>query len=223
MAGLQVTVTPPNPPPKHEEEAPSSQLEVIIKQRLGAYVVKTVCWLAATAEIAAIVASTFPDASSSTVVLRGLVVSGSATDIQISWLFIVGVSLTMIGGYIRYSCYRELGSLFTFEMAILDNHRLVQSGPYAYVRHPGYLGVLCTVSGVICWHASSGSYARACGAFESRIWQVLMLIYCMLVSTITVGLLSRMPKEDDALRKRFPGEWEDWQLQVPYKLLPFVY
>ncbi len=40
MAGLQVTVTPPHPPPSHDEEAPSTSFEVVMKQRLGPSLVK---------------------------------------------------------------------------------------------------------------------------------------------------------------------------------------
>lgn len=50
-------------------------------------------------------------------------------------------------------CYCELGNLFTFEVSIRNDHKLIQSGPYHTVRHPGYLGVLLSVAGVSCWNA----------------------------------------------------------------------
>jgi protein-S-isoprenylcysteine O-methyltransferase Ste14 len=84
-----------------------------------------------------------------------LVFNGAAEKIQFSSLFLLGTFLTGLGGYIRYSCYRELGRLFTFEMSIRKDHKLVTSGPYSIVRHPGYTGAVLTVVGIICWHACS--------------------------------------------------------------------
>ncbi|KAF8919974.1 hypothetical protein CPB85DRAFT_1429446 [Mucidula mucida] len=204
MAGLQVTVTPPHPPPSHDEEAPSTSFEVVMKQRLGPSLVKAICWLAALAECL-------------------LVITGGAQHISISPLFLLGTLLTVIGGYIRYRCYRELGSLFTFEMSIRADHRLITTGPYAVVRHPGYLGVVCAVLGIVCWHGSSGSWARTCGAFDTKLFQVLSLVFLILVTIITMGLMRRMSKEDEALRKEFHQDWDEWAELVPCKLIPGVY
>lgn len=49
--------------------------------------------------------------------------------------FFVGTGLIITGALIRAWCFSALGSLFTFETGIVEeNHRLVVSGPYAYVR-----------------------------------------------------------------------------------------
>ena len=37
---------------------------------------------------------------------------------------------------------------FTFELAILKDHALVPTGPYAWVRHPSYAGALLSAIGV---------------------------------------------------------------------------
>ncbi|CAF4350854.1 unnamed protein product, partial [Rotaria sordida] len=31
-----------------------------------------------------------------------------------------------------------LGAFFTFELTIRSTHKLIKTGPYAYVRHPSY-------------------------------------------------------------------------------------
>lgn len=74
-----------------------------------------------------------------------------------STTFLLGTFLTVLGGWIRFRCYKELGAMFTFEMSILKVHKLVMSGPYSVVRHPGYAGVLCTVLGIVICHGSSAS------------------------------------------------------------------
>jgi protein-S-isoprenylcysteine O-methyltransferase Ste14 len=71
--------------------------------------------------------------------------------------FVCGFLLTVLGGYVRFRCYRELGHLFTFEMSIRKDHRLITIGPYSIVRHPGYAGVLFTMGGVVLCNVSTVS------------------------------------------------------------------
>ena len=73
----------------------------------------------------------------------------STISIRPTSLFFVGAFVVALGGYIRYSCFRALGRLFTFEMSIRDEHKLITNGPYSVVRHPSYTGALLTVIGII--------------------------------------------------------------------------
>lgn len=116
--------------------------------------VKGICWAAAIAEAVVVVASHNSHWGISRIVLEKLVFEGSPDSIRLTPLFLLGTSMTAFGGFIRWRCYRELGKLFTFEMSIRKNHKLVMSGPYAVVRHPGYTGILFTIVGIVCWHAS---------------------------------------------------------------------
>ncbi|OAX34700.1 ICMT-domain-containing protein, partial [Rhizopogon vinicolor AM-OR11-026] len=54
---------------------------------------------------------------------------------------IAGCCMCVIGAAVRSHCYRTLGRLFTFELSIRQDHKLVTSGPYSIVRHPSYTGV----------------------------------------------------------------------------------
>ncbi|KAF8973010.1 hypothetical protein BDZ97DRAFT_1778756 [Flammula alnicola] len=131
--------------------------------------------------------------------------------------------MTSVGGYIRWSCYQALGHLFTFEMSIRKDHQLISDGPYSIVRHPGYTGILLTVMGITYWHASPGSWARECGVFQTKIGRIAALAYLTLVTTISIGLILRVPNEDAALKRTFGKKWDDWARRVPYKLIPWVY
>ncbi|KAF8629241.1 hypothetical protein AX17_005820 [Amanita inopinata Kibby_2008] len=223
MVGLQIATTPPHPPPSETEAAKSTRLEVVLKQRVGQTAVKAICWTAALAETAVIVANHAYRWSLSRPILSSLVLTNGPDCIRPTPLFFLGTFLTGLGGYIRYKCYKEMGKMFTFEMSIRQDHQLVTSGPYGVVRHPGYTGVLCTVTGIILWHLSAGSWARECGALWSKPGQVAFWTYSALVSTICGGLISRMFKEDEALHGTFGETWETWALNVPYKLVPGVY
>ncbi len=50
--------------------------------------------------------------------------------------FLTGTVLLAVGALLRAAAYWALGSLFTFEVVINDDHSLVTTGPYRYVRHP---------------------------------------------------------------------------------------
>ncbi|KAF8160664.1 hypothetical protein B0H34DRAFT_795552 [Crassisporium funariophilum] len=223
MVGLQTATTAPHPPPGADEDAPSTSIEVFLKQRSVPILVKTISWSVALAEIAVIIASQSPSRPISQQILSKFVISGSSENIRPTALFFLGTFMAGLGGYIRYSCYRALGRLFTFEMSIRKDHRLVTGGPYAVVRHPGYTGVLVTVSGFICWHGSAGSWARECGAYDTWTGRGAALTFLVLVTATVTGLMTRMSKEDDALRRTFGRQWDEWAIKVPYKLVPWVY
>jgi protein-S-isoprenylcysteine O-methyltransferase Ste14 len=115
---------------------------------------QTICWTIALCEVAAIFAARNPTLPISQEIIGYLVFSGSVDTIRPTYLFFLGTFIVALGGYIRYSCFRALGRLFTFEMTIRDEHTLITDGPYSIVRHPSYTGALLTLIGIICWHSS---------------------------------------------------------------------
>ncbi|KAG5716741.1 hypothetical protein E4T56_gene16188 [Termitomyces sp. T112] len=223
MIGLQVTTTAPHPPALPEEMLSTSKMELLVKQRSGPIIVQLICWTAAIGEATVILATNSPALKISQNILSVLAFDGTEEKIKVSPLFVLGTFLTALGGFIRYRCYRELGRLFTFEMSLRTEHKLVTTGPYSIVRHPGYLGVVLCVFGIMIWHAGSGSWARECGPLKTTLGQGIAMIYLILVTTITFGLLIRMYKEDEALSEAFSEEWADWVERVPHRLIPGLY
>ncbi|KAF8813932.1 hypothetical protein BYT27DRAFT_7083451 [Phlegmacium glaucopus] len=223
MVGLHVTATPPQPPPNVNEKVPSTRLEVILQQRSGLLLIKTLCYAAALAETAVILAARNAELPISQKIIANLVFSGSANNIRPTPLFFLGTFMTGLGGYIRYTCYRALGRLFTFEMSIRNNHQLITDGPYSVVRHPAYTGAILTVAGIICCHTSQGSWTRECGVLETKFGQSAFWLFSVFVSALTAGLMLRMSKEDAALKKTFGSQWDNWARLVPYSILPWIY
>lgn len=78
-------------------------------------------------------------------------------------------------------------------------HQLVTTGPYAWVRHPGYLAGLLVI-------VSSGV---ALGSWFSAVPIVLML----------PALFVRTVKEDRFLKQNLPG-YLDYSAKVRYRMLP---
>jgi len=138
-----------------------------------------------------------------------------------------------------------MGRLFTFEMSIRNGHKLISDGPYAWVRHPAYTGFFSIFIGLGLWHATKvcayhfpiyncpgdscmvvfkkGSYVTECGTLNTFLGRGAALVLTTLVSIVSLGLVARMSKEDDALRKTFGEQWDEWAKQVPYKLIPRIY
>src|SRR5690348_14971475 len=57
-------------------------------------------------------------------------------------LFRTGLVVIGAGQLLRWWAVATLGRLFTVNVAIRPAHRLIDSGPYRYVRHPAYTAVL---------------------------------------------------------------------------------
>ncbi|KAK7057259.1 protein-S-isoprenylcysteine O-methyltransferase [Favolaschia claudopus] len=223
MAAFQIAATPPNPPPSANEQLASTFVEVLLRQRSGLLLLKCVGWVIALLEVTVITVSHLPDWPWSREIMSALVLNGRTDCIYMSPLFVIGVILTLAGASIRYRCYCELGNLFTFEVSIRDDHKLVQTGLYSRVRHPGYLGVLLTVLGVFCWTACPGSWLRECGALDTTTGLFIVGLCGGLLIFISVGLLMRMSSEDKALEQHFGDDWVQWSIEVPYKLIPGVF
>ncbi|KAF4569377.1 hypothetical protein EYR36_009167 [Pleurotus pulmonarius] len=56
-----------------------------------------------------------------------------------STTMMIGSSLALVSANIRLWCYTEMRDLYDFEVNIKKAHRLVTTGPYSLVRHPGYI------------------------------------------------------------------------------------
>ena len=173
-------------------------------------------------EIAVIVAVANAPSQLSTRVLNALVWKAhpveAASQINMSLLFLVGCLFAVAGGIIRFACYRELGTLFTFELSIRKDHKLITSGPYAYVRHPSYTGLISLYLGWCLCHLSPGSWLRECSGLGDTS-HALMTIWLM--GNVWL-LVARTRKEDEMLRKEF-RDWDDWAKRVPYCLIPYIF
>ena len=91
-----------------------------------------------------------------------------------------GVALFVVGLWLRFWAIGHLGRFFTVDVAIAQDHRVVDDGPYRYVRHPSYSALLLEYAGIGC---TLGSVTG---------WLVIML-------PVFVVLLYRVRLEEAAL------------------------
>jgi protein-S-isoprenylcysteine O-methyltransferase Ste14 len=65
-------------------------------------------------------------------------------DARIAW---AGIFLTAVGVAVAIWARYCLGEYWSARVTLKEGHQLIRSGPYAYVRHPIYSGMLLAASG----------------------------------------------------------------------------
>jgi protein-S-isoprenylcysteine O-methyltransferase Ste14 len=114
-----------------------------------------------------------------------------------------GIALMLAGISVRWVAIYTLGKYFTRRVTILDDHRVVQSGLYKYLRHPSYSGFLLGNLGL--------------GLAFSN-WLSLIIIF---VPTLAAALY-RMHVEEKALTQAFGSEYVDY-CRATHRLIPKLY
>jgi len=63
-------------------------------------------------------------------------------------IFWIGIALILIGVAFRWYSIRVLGRYYSRDVATAEDHQLVETGPYRYIRHPSYTGILLSMLGL---------------------------------------------------------------------------
>ena len=63
-------------------------------------------------------------------------------------LQVAGVVLWALGGGLVAWSTRTLGHFMTVRIEVTDGHRLIQEGPYAWIRHPTYTAAVASTAGL---------------------------------------------------------------------------
>jgi methyltransferase len=98
-----------------------------------------------------------------------MLVEGALRGLRVdSWL--VGGLLTWTAGKaLKWWAIATLGRAWTFRVVVVPGDGLIASGPYRFVRHPNYLGVLLELAGVAAMAHASVSGPLAVVLFGSLV------------------------------------------------------
>ena len=118
-------------------------------------------------------------------------------------LYGIGLGFFAAGVILRGYSVAYLGRLFTYDVAIAADHRVIDSGPYRHIRHPAYTGSLLTFVGL-----------GVCGG------NALSLL--VLVAPIALAFLHRIVIEEAALNSALGSRYADYAGRTK-RLVPFVY
>ncbi|KAF5319617.1 hypothetical protein D9619_008569 [Psilocybe cf. subviscida] len=219
-------LTPPQPEPSKEETAKTITIDVRGVRQLRHAIVRNGQILLATLETLSIIFHHLQPSTQSTITRRMSVAhfADVLPQLRTTQLSLFGAVMWIAGTRLRLAAFARLGHFFRFDISIQRSHKLITTGPYAYVRHPSYTGIILTNIGWICYQLASGSWLRESGVLKSSLGKLLVSVYLGfgLLPTLFVTL-GRLRKEEDMLRASFGKEWEEWARQVPYKVIPGVY
>lgn len=115
----------------------------------------------------------------------------------------VGVGIAASGIALRVVAMRVLGERFQLTpRQVRHTPRLVTSGPYAVIRHPGYAALLLAFGGL----------ALVGGG-------VLGLLF---IAPLVGGVIVRIAIEEDLLHAEFGTSYTDYVRETPWMLLPRI-
>ncbi|MCL4436710.1 MAG: isoprenylcysteine carboxylmethyltransferase family protein [Thaumarchaeota archaeon] len=120
-------------------------------------------------------------------------------DSAASW---VGLTLFALGIVVLAAAMRTLGKLYTSYLGIQPGHRLVTTGPYRHVRHPGYLGEVLVMFGI--------------GFSLSSVLGLALAFLSLLL------VLERIKPEEEMLTAEFGDEYRKYMGRTK-RLIPFIY
>ena len=116
----------------------------------------------------------------------------------IAWL---GVVLTALGHGFSFWARRHLGKYWSGTVALKENHKLIDTGPYALVRHPIYTGLLLAVFGS----------ALAAGTVQA------VVAFCIMVPAYII----KWRREEKLMRQEFGQEYAAY-MQRTKAIIPYV-
>jgi methyltransferase len=77
-----------------------------------------------------------------------MLVEGAVRHVQPAlWLVALGAAVFAGGKVIKWSAIAALGEQWTFRVIVVPGDRLVTRGPYRWLRHPNYVGVMAVLVG----------------------------------------------------------------------------
>jgi protein-S-isoprenylcysteine O-methyltransferase Ste14 len=146
--------------------------------------------------------------------LYGLITVGYALSFAIgatkigrvySWntFFAIGMTLFLIGLLIRINSILTLRQYFTYSVAKVQNQKIISTGLYKFIRHPGYLGQLIIFMGI---------------SISISNWLSIILM----IVPVTLGYLYRIKVEEKFMADQFGEDYKNYQERTK-KIIPMVY
>ncbi len=117
--------------------------------------------------------------------------------------FVIGLIMFVIGLWIRVSSIMTLKQYFSYSIAKVDGQKIIETGLYKLIRHPGYLGQLMIFIGI---------------SVSISNWLSILLM----MMPVTLGYLYRIKVEERFMIEQFGEEYQNYQEKTK-KIIPLLY
>jgi protein-S-isoprenylcysteine O-methyltransferase Ste14 len=117
--------------------------------------------------------------------------------------FAIGMTLIVIGFIVRIHSILTLKQFFTYSISKVENHKIIETGLYKFIRHPGYLGQLIIFIGM---------------SISISNW--LSILFMMI--PVTLGFLYRIKVEEKFMVEQLGEDYLNYQERTN-RIIPMLY
>ena len=117
--------------------------------------------------------------------------------------FAIGMTLIVIGFIVRIHSILTLKQFFTYFISKVENHKIIETGLYKFIRHPGYLGQLIIFIGI---------------SISISNW--LSILFMMI--PVTLGFLYRIKVEEKFMVEQLGEDYLNYQERTN-RIIPMLY
>ncbi len=117
--------------------------------------------------------------------------------------FAIGIALFAIGFMVRIYSILTLKQYFTYSVTKVENHKIISTGLYKFIRHPGYLGQLIIFMGI---------------SISISNWLSILLM----MVPVTLGYLYRIKVEEKFMADELGEYYKNYQGRTK-KVIPMLY
>ena len=122
---------------------------------------------------------------------------------QWNTFFTIGMALIAIGLTVRIHSILTLKQFFTYSVAKVENQKIIESGLYKFIRHPGYLGQFIIFIGIST-------------SISNWLSMLLMMI------PVTFGYIYRIKVEERFMRDQLGTDYLEYQKRTK-RIIPMIY
>jgi protein-S-isoprenylcysteine O-methyltransferase Ste14 len=130
--------------------------------------------------------------------------------------------VSLVGGVLRVLCFRELGMMFTFKLGIKSGAKLIRTGPYKYVRHASYTGILLSFVGFQ-WMCSL--WLQHFVSLRLLPSWISLYSWCFTLGYLVLSPLlirNRVRKEEQLLKEHFGKEYDEYEKSTT-RFIPYLF
>lgn len=119
-----------------------------------------------------------------------------------SLIYIIADIITVLGLIIMLWARKSLGKNWSANIVLKENHKLITKGPYKYVRHPIYSGLILMILGTVIY-------------INTLAFLIFFIIFFL-------GAFYKTQKEEELLFNNFSNKYLEYKKHTKY-LIPLIF